>query len=145
MRGAAFLLAAFALSSLAGTPSLAASHRKSSLIAADWPSDLPAPPCANDIVCYIAVTKAPLVNVATLAGPPVPRKITIRPRWHGVPPPGSRLLVGVWRESGQWHARWLGPVEPGADSCLSVALMAEAGVSAPRQAYRKGEEICFRP
>jgi hypothetical protein len=95
------------------------------------------------VICDVMVSRAHLLETTTLAGPQVPREVTARLGWHGMPPPGSRLLVKLWRKSGQWHAQWLGNIETGSDQCLPAGLLQESAVPLPSQAYRKGEEVCL--
>jgi hypothetical protein len=137
------LLAALAVLGLAESSGRAAPQRPISLVAASWPTDLPAPPCEGEVICDVMVSRAYLLNVTTLAGPRVPREVTARAGWHGMPPPGSRLLAALWKKNGQWHASWISEIRPGSDECVPDDLLREYAVPVPSRAYRKGEEICL--
>jgi hypothetical protein len=143
MRAAILLLAALP-PWLAPSPA-AAADRGRSLVVANWSDDVIVSPCAAEPLCDVFVRKAPILNVRTLAGPPVPRKMIAYFGMHGTLPPGSRFVAWVFRWKGRWRAQWRGQVESRPDDCIRADLWLETGAPVPAQAYRKADEICFRP
>jgi hypothetical protein len=88
-----------------------------------------------------------LSAVQTLAGPPVPRRLTARFEFHAMPAEGSYEVLLVRPSAvdrGRFDGFSLGRVRHDRRVCASRALLAANRVPLPRRPRVVGDRICFR-
>ncbi|HEX8365382.1 MAG TPA: hypothetical protein VF603_08880 [Allosphingosinicella sp.] len=124
--------------------------QRASLVAAYWRhytarSD---DECPADHICLNFPADAPLRDVRTLAGPPVPTRLTVRLWVHSDPRPDILHLMIVRPPSAEqpyWRAIRAGNVgRPGEEVCVETALLTQEGVELPPGVRARGEQTCLR-
>ena len=120
-----------------------------SLIVGRWLNDrlVEIPPCPEPAICAGEIRDVRLVDVDTLSGPAVPRRLTVRMSTLLIrPQPEDYQAILIVRPDGAgqpWAGRRLQSAMPGRDACIRSDWFTVLGLRPPRRAYKRGEQTCF--
>lgn len=146
MKTRALGLAILCAAPAAAQPAGPATH---SIVAARWVSSrhVEQPLCPEPAICAGEIVDAQLTNVATLSGPRVPRRLTVR-LLSALPPPArdDYRAVLVIRPDGAgrpWAGRRLRSAVPHQDVCIRSDWFSTLGLRPPRHSHIRGDQTCF--
>ncbi|HKR23704.1 MAG TPA: hypothetical protein VJS15_00455 [Allosphingosinicella sp.] len=140
------LLSLAPLALLGAAPAETGPH---SLIVGRWLDDriVEIPPCPEPATCAGEIRDVRLVDVDTLSGPAVPRRLTVRLATVLIRPQREDyqaiLIVRPDGAGRPWAGRRLQSAMPGRDACIRSGWFAMLDLPPPRRAYRRGEQTCF--
>jgi hypothetical protein len=135
---------ALAITGCATVPAASASPQASLVAGPIIAERAVGPPCPDDWICLDWIYDF-RIDATTLSGRRVPSPITARMTVHGPPRSEYQIVLLVRREGrGQpWSGTPLTLARPGEEACVGKAVLGDAGLRPPPNAYRRGDEVCF--